>query len=266
MHESKLGITPEAQAQYVPDDRRNAYRKLGDVLKHVAEKCGVTVDETTHTRWQQAGSLMREFDTFADERPLGKDVDSMAVFRDFSFFAPRYPALTREAAGPEIFDQMVENVATILNIGRAIAKTTDNDEYIELRKAEAYYTTSAFTDLATPEVQEQAEYNEFKWRVTGLSITANLGDSVADLRRDYKKDKTRVRPSRKLYGDLIYDMAKHGKPHIPYVLDREGARLRAQMIGERISNRARGILRGEGIPEYSNLRLIFPKKNKRRAA
>lgn len=261
MHETRVGDL--AQAEYTPDDRSKAYKKIADVLAHVAEQCGVTIDEATYTRWQQAGSLMREFDTFADELPLGGSVDPMYAFRDFTFFAPRYPALTQEQVGSKTFHLMVKNVGRILEIGKGFAVTTDKKEYIELRKAEAYYTTKTFMDLATPEVRLQESFNEFRYHATSLGVAANMGDSLLDLRKDYRSGKTQLAPRADIYIDLAYDMARFGKRSVKYILDREGIAIRAKMLGERAVNRATHILHGEGIPDYSNLRLLIPGRKKR---
>ena len=260
MRESQVGVLPKEQ--YVPDDRSEAYKMLADSLKHVAEKCGVTLDQATYVRWQQAGALMREFDTIVDEGTLGKDVDPMTVLRNFSFFASRYPDLTPKVLGDETFDDAVANVGEIVTLGQEIATTTDVNEYIELRKFEAYYTSKAFIDLATPEVKERNEqgFNEFAWRLTGLSITANLGDSLLDARNDFRTGKTALAPSWELYKGLAFDAARHGRRHVRYVLDPEGAVHRARMMSRRIHNRWTSIREGKGIPEYSNLRMIMPNR------
>jgi len=251
-----------ADAKYAPDDRSEAYKKIADMLQHIAEQCGVTIDETTFVRWQQAGSLMREFDTFADDMPLGDRVDPMYTFRDFTLFASRYPALTQERVGLSTFHLMVKNVGRILQIGKVFSETTDSNEYIELRKAEAYYTTKTFMDLATPEVRLQDGFRNFRYHATSLGVAANLGGSLLDLSRDYHKGKTLLAPRADIYRDLAYDMARYGKRSARYILDKKGIELRAKMLGERARNRVSGFLHGEGIPDYSNLHLLFPKAKK----
>jgi len=237
-------------AMYTPDDRIEGYRAAADMLVHIAERCGVEVDETTRTRWHDAMGLLREFDTFVDEECQEQRV-AMATLRDFSLFAPRYPSLAPEALGGSVFETALERVETILEVGNQIAEETDPDSFIELRKAEAYYTTTLLEIFATPAVRDQAGFNECMWRFTGLGIGGNLIDSLLDARWDYVRGETRLKPTLAFYRSLGKDAVGHMRPHLYTILDKEGLKLRAKGMGHRVMHRLT-----HGITPHSNLHIM----------
>ncbi|HEX7963944.1 MAG TPA: hypothetical protein VF466_05150 [Candidatus Saccharimonadales bacterium] len=240
-----------AFANYVPDDRSVCYRRAGDVVTHVVAKSGVDVDELTQERWRECAGLMREYDTFADE-VCPDNGQALAVLRDFSLFAPRYPELRPDSLGQPAFDTVADHVQTILHLGGLIATETSVDRYIDLRKEEAAYTVRAFGAAATSHVQQQDAFPAAMQRVTALSITANMGDSILDARGDFQTGKSQLPPSWELYKKLLLEAARSGKPHIGYVLDGEGVKLRAKMIRDRVVNRVR-----HGVTPYSNLHVAM---------
>lgn len=237
-------------ASYTPDDRADSYRMVGDILVHVAERCSVTVDDTTRTRWREAMGLLREFDTFADEHCPSTHV-ALSELGSFTMFAARYPSLARDALGAPTHDQMMGYARTILELGQLIATETDVDRYLELRKVEAYYTVQVLGAAATDSVKHQTGFTECMWRMTGFGIGANLADSLIDARYDYAQGKARLKPSAAFYAHATADVARHSRPHLHTVLDIQGVTLRAKMIKQRVANRLK-----HGVTPYSNLQLL----------
>lgn len=235
---------------FIPDDRSQVYRSVGDILTHVAERSGVTVDPTTHTRWREAMGLMREFDTFADEQ-CATPQQALSALGSFSLFATRYPALTQEALGQPVRNQMMGHVRTILELGQLIAVETDVTRFLELRKVEAYHTVQILGAAATGYVKRQPNFSLCMWHLTGFGIGANLADSVIDARYDYACGKARLQPSASFYSLAAAGIMRHSGPHMHTALDQKGVAIRIHMIAERVANRLK-----HGITPYSNLRLV----------
>jgi hypothetical protein len=146
---------------------------------------------------------------------------------------------------------VLDHTRTILGLGEDMAEETDINNFIELRKVEAYFTATLIGSFATKYVREQPGFNECMWRFTGLGIGATLADSLIDARADYAQGKTKLEPTGTFYKRIGADAMRHAKPHAGTVLDGEGLKLRAKMFGKRITNRL-----ANGITPHSNLHLV----------
>ena len=52
---------------YERDDRSDSFRMIGDIIATIAHNHGIDVDAQTNERWRDVLSLLREFDTLADD-------------------------------------------------------------------------------------------------------------------------------------------------------------------------------------------------------
>lgn len=235
---------------YIFDDRSPGYRMTGDILVHVAERCGLDADSTTRLRWRESMGLLRDFDTYADEIAHNTN-EAMLALGDFALFAATYPSLTPEKLPPKTRYEMIRHTQIVLETGTRIANETDMNQFIELRKLEAYHTVQILGAAATKYVHQQDNFNLCMWRFTGFGIGANLMDSAFDAYQDYEKGKIKIPPSPEFYKRLVEEAWRHAQPHLHTAIDAKGLGLRAGIIYRRLTNRIQ-----KGRSPYSNINLL----------
>lgn len=240
-------------AEYVFDDRAFGYRLIGENICLLAEgSFGIDLDTTTRERWQQLLGLLREVDTLADER-INDPQSVLNTLSDYTVFASGYPALSPAALGDERFGTMVDRTQTILDIGQAISQTDDRNTYIELRKAEAYYSAQLLAESATDTVVQQPEFGSFMHCITGFGVGANMVDSVLDARYDYRRGAGAVKPSFHLYASLGKETVKHALPHLYRAFHPAAVRGRKQAAVYRITHRL-----SHGMSPDSSFKIFRP--------
>lgn len=237
MHADRYTPPQPKPHNYVIDDRAWGYRLIGENICQLAESsCSLKLDTTTKERWCQLLGLLREVDTLADERSSSNDT-AIASLQNYSIFAADYPALQPSELGDARFTTMVERTQEILHIGRAISQAGDKHTYIELRKAEAYYSAQLLADAATDAVTHQPTFGKFMHCITGFGIGANLVDSMLDAPYDYARQKSNLKPSVSLYASLGKDILRHTLPHMHRALHPTTLRGRRKAAYHRIVHR-----------------------------
>ena len=186
------------------DDRAESFLQVGTVAKKVAEShCGVTVDETTHQRWQQLMGLLREVDTLADDTSTTDD-EVLGRLEDFSEFEDRYPALTMDALGSETRDDLMVRTERLLKLGAQVTQAVSMERFIALRIVEGRGTAGFLDDAATGTVREQPAFGAvFMPVMVSMAVTANLLDSFTDAKMDYRDGKIAHEPNAEFYKAIM---------------------------------------------------------------
>lgn len=77
---------------YEQDDRSDSFRMIGDIIATIAHNHGIDVDAQTNERWRDVLSLLREFDTLADDSGISHH-DALQELASFDRFAEHYGTL-----------------------------------------------------------------------------------------------------------------------------------------------------------------------------
>lgn len=220
------------------DDRAESFLQVGTVAKVIAEKhCDISIDDQTHNRWAQLMGLLREADTLADDTDVSSE-EVLERLGDFSEFEDRYPALTNEAIGEDVREQLLTRTARVLRLGKQVARAISMDRFIALRIVEGREVTSYLEDAATPEVLAQTEFQDsFMPTMRSMAITANLLDSFTDGVMDYRQGKIARKPDGEYHRALLSaipvqaKLASRALLHLPVMQEF------AVMSGHRLVNR-----------------------------
>lgn len=160
---------------FIWDDRAPAYAKSGDLAAAIAtQHYGLAVDVTTRMRWQQLMSVMREVDTWADERAVTSD-EVLQGLAEYTMFEELYPALAPGELTPEMGATLLGRTARILRLGRHAARAVSVERFVALRVAEARESVELFADIATPEMWAQPAFTtEFMPALRALGEAATV--------------------------------------------------------------------------------------------
>jgi hypothetical protein len=233
------------------DDRSESFRYISQMMVNLAEHQGVHVDEDTAQRWSDLLGLLREFDTLVDDTDITHE-EALQRLADFDDFTGRYPHVSPDSLGEETCQRMVRRVAEILRIGREYSTVQDPEEFIALRIEEVEHTAELLADCASGDTTTQPGfYTKFMPLMRGMGRTANMVDSLLDMRQDVRQEKIQIQPSAKLVMGLgkaaLHDMLQVG-PQVAYL----DVWSRFAIMGlVRVGNRLR-----QGNQPYSSLRNI----------
>lgn len=223
------------------DNTAPYFHQLADLLRAVAESHHhVTVDSTSHERWQQVMGLMREVDTVADTSHDHQFV--LEELGSFDAFRARYPALSPENA-PEVHAKLLQRAENILTLGRQVAQATDSTAFIRLRVREGMYTAHLFADTATPELASQANFSKFLHTLRAFGASASLLDSSVDLARDYHAQESQLLPTiahrKKILGTATLYAAEIRRPSKHWRVMKEAAHAAQIQLTRKLTSRSR---------------------------
>lgn len=186
--------------EFVWDDRSPSFRIVGDISESVARlHSGVSIDSTTHERWRQLMSLLRDFDTWVDDSGVTVD-EAIERLESFDDLEEIYPALAPGEMEQEARDLLLQRTRKILRLGQFASRAETPYRFTCLRVEEGRQSARLLADSATPEVLSQPKFaSSFIPTMESLSIGACTVDSIADARGDYKQEKMDMKPNQEYY-------------------------------------------------------------------
>lgn len=204
-------VTPE-QYKGVMDSDYN-YLHLVRSIAFAAEGYGLELDHETLERWKRVGAAASYLDTFLDESP---DRQEAARLFDQGIRHVLEGAEKPEApdwAEPQLetsVDLMNNSVAVlpedrqetllvaaglIAEISVAKSRCTDPSEYLDVLSLEGQLSGVLTSESVSDDVYKQPQFDDFALWAMCLGEAGTLADSALDLKRDYEKGLTKVRPT-----------------------------------------------------------------------
>lgn len=244
------------------DDRAEAYRKSGDMVAAIARRHNhLDIDDMTLERWRDLMGLMREVDTWADDTDITRD-EVLEGLMSFEQFKDRYSSLAPGQLSVEAHLALLRRANHILKVGEYASRELSPRRFLALRAIEARETVNMLGDTATPHVAEQPGFKEeFLPTMRALGEAATLWDSIIDGRQDVKAGKQALKPRPEYYARLTGGMLRRVKLGGAALLHAEPHKHLMVKVKERVTNRLKN-----GVPEYSTLARLKPKRGGKRRA
>ena len=212
-------ISPEMYRHIV----YNGYISSAATILGGAESYGLTIDTETFERWKRLGAAAGLVDDFLDDSPdmqhasVDYDEGLANAFEenDESLHAPAYADELLEPAvrllrnsvlvmPRERIEPLIECASIIGSIVIKKTQCSDVDDYAEILKKEASYSSRLIHGTVSENVRSQANFPRFAdWCDTAIEL-GTLVDCTLDLWSDYKQGRTAVRPTPLNGAKLLY--------------------------------------------------------------